>query len=131
MVRSLLAALPKAAPDFQAGGPEAHASLPVPLPNGAGAAVPTPSVQMLVALAAANPAIERRRKEAAKADRGLDLLERLHGELLAGVATPARLREVADWAQTMDTPEDPVLAAIVRDIDLRVRVELAKYDVEV
>ena len=67
---------------------------------------------------------------AAGADKGLRLLDALHGELIAGTPSPARLRDIAAWAQTIEMPQDPALAAIVRDIDLRVRVELAKFDIE-
>ncbi|WP_414705372.1 flagellar assembly protein FliX [Pseudomonas sp.] len=41
-----------------------------------------------------------------------------------------RLREIAEWSQTFETPDDPVLAQILSEIDLRVRVELAKLDIE-
>jgi hypothetical protein len=99
--------------------------------QGAGATQPTPSVAMLVTLAAADPAIDRRRKQAAEAQRGVDALERLHREVLAGTPSVERLREIVEWSQSFEMPGDqPVLASILKDIDLRVRVELAKYDIE-
>lgn len=127
MVRSMLAALPKAAPGFQAIDPEAAPRPQQAAPAGA----PMTSVQMLVALAAADPAIERRRKLAVDAERGLKALETLHRELVAGIPGPERLREIADWSQTLEMPDEPVLAGILRDIDVRVRVELAKLDIEI
>ena len=128
MLRSLLAALPKAAPGFPVAE-EAARAVPHPGINAPGTA-PVPSVQMLVALAAADPAIERRRKEAKQAERGVDALERLHKELVAGAPAPERLREIAEWSQNFEAPDNPVLASILSDIDLRVRVELAKLDIQ-
>jgi len=128
LARSLLAALPKVAPGFPRIGEEPHAQ-PMPHLSGPGA-VPSPSVEMLVTLSAANPAVERRRRLAQDAGRGLDMLDRLHKELVAGVASPARLQEIAEWSHSFETPDDPVLAGLLSDIDLRVRVELAKHDVQ-
>jgi hypothetical protein len=130
MARSLMAALPKAAPGFPIAEEDA-ARVAQQLPVNGSAGVPQPSVQMLVALAALDPQMERRRRMAQDAERGIDALERLHQELLAGTAPVERLREVAEWSQSFEMPDDPVLAQILSDIDLRVRVELAKLDVEI
>lgn len=128
LVRSLLAALPKGAPGFPRIGEEPLAQ-PMPHMNGPGT-VAAPSVEMLVTLSAANPAIERRRKLAQDASRGIDALERLHKELVAGVVSPARLQEIVEWSQSFETPDNPMLAGLLSDIDLRVRVELAKHDIQ-
>ncbi|MBO9623729.1 MAG: flagellar trans-acting factor FliX [Sphingomonas sp.] len=127
LARSLLAALPKAAPGFPLAEKDAAAAAPQPPVNGPGGVAP-PSVQMLVALAAADPQVERRRRMAVEAERGVDALERLHKELLAGVVPIEQLQEIAEWSQSFEVPDDPVLAQILSDIDLRVRVELAKID---
>ena len=127
LARSLLAALPKVAPGFPRIGEEPHAQ-PVP-PSGAGT-VSAPSVEMLVTLSAVNPGIERRRRLAQDADRGIDALDRLHKELVAGVPSPERLQAIVEWSQSFETPDDPVLASLLSDIDLRVRVELAKHDIQ-
>ena len=130
LLRSLMAALPKAATSFSPLESEALPPRPA-MPHGTAAAQQlNPSVAMLVTLAAADPSIERRRKQSVDAERGLDMLDRLHRELVAGVAAPARLQEIAEWADSFETPEDPVLASILSDIDLRVRVELAKLDIQ-
>ncbi|MDG2534017.1 flagellar assembly protein FliX [Sphingomonas sp. HITSZ_GF] len=131
LLRSLMAALPKAASGFSVGEGEAPAAR-APLPQqGTNAAQPlNPSVAMLVTLAAADPAIERRRKQAVDAQRGLDQLEGLHRELVAGVVSPARLQAIVEWSETFEASEDPTLAAILADIDVRVRVELAKLDLQ-
>lgn len=130
MTRSLVAALPRMLSSFpvvedMAPRPDAPpAAIPNPTAN------PATSVQVLVALGAASSAVERRRRMARDAQRGLDALDRLHAELLTGTVTPTRLREIAEWSANLDTPDDPVLASIHADVDLRVRVELAKFDIE-
>jgi hypothetical protein len=127
MARSLLAALPKAAPGFPIVEEEAMAR-PVPM-QGAGTNQPVPSVAMLVTLAAADPAIERRRKQVIHAERGVDALDKLHKELATGIPSVERLREIVEWSENIEASDDPVLAGILSDIELRVRVELAKIDV--
>ena len=52
-------------------------------------------------------------------------------ELATGDVTPARLEQLAEWVSQVEQPEDPVLAEIIAEIELRVRVELAKFDIEV
>lgn len=130
LLRSLMAALPKVATGFPVGEGEPPAAR-APLAQGTNVAQPlNPSVAMLVTLAAADPAIERRRKQAVDAQRGIDQLEGLHRELVAGVVSPARLRAIVEWSETFQASEDPTLAAILADIDVRVRVELAKLDMQ-
>jgi Class II flagellar assembly regulator len=124
----LLGALPKVAAQFSAQDLHPHT---VPTQTPAPTAPAMPSVEMLVTLAMSEAPVDRRRRLARDASRGLDMLERLHQELLVGVPAPARLREIVEWAQTAEHPEDPVLAQIFHDIDVRVRVELAKHDIEV
>ena len=128
MQQGLLAALPRASAAFPASTLERDA--PPIAPTVLPAAMPTTSVQMLVALAAAEPTIERRRKMAADADRGVTTLERLHRELVAGMPSPERLQALVEWSDQMVMPDQPALAALAREIDLRVRVELAKLDIE-
>ncbi|MBQ1496855.1 MAG: flagellar trans-acting factor FliX [Sphingomonas sp.] len=132
LLHSLMAALPKVASGFSVGEGEAPAA-PAPLPPGAGAGTTqalNPSVAMLVTLAAADPMIERRRKQAVDAQRGIDMLDQLHRELVAGVVSPARLQAIVEWSETFERTDDPALAAILSDIELRVRVELAKLDLK-
>lgn len=101
---------------------------PAASPPSAPVTPPTTSVEMLVALASIDPAVERRRKLAAEADRGLALLERLHEESLGGGVMPERLEQLSAWVAGFAIPDDPELASVARDIELRVRVELAKHD---
>ena len=97
-------------------------------PSHAPVAAPVQSVAMLVTLAAAGPEPERRREAVRQAEEGLTALERLHKELIAGVASPQRLRSLRDWARTRGRPEEPELAALMDDIELRILVELAKRE---
>jgi hypothetical protein len=89
---------------------------------------PATSVAMLVALAANDPVVEQRRKLAADTDRGLSMLERLHRGLAAGEPSAEQLAELADWVESFTPPDDPTLGPVAREIELRVRVELAKHD---
>lgn len=116
---------PFAAKDEQAGAiaNPPHASAQPGQPLG--------SVQMLVTLAGFDPERERRRQMAEKGKAGLDALEALHAELLVGEPSPERLDQLAEWIVQVESPTDPVLAGIMAEIDLRVRVELAKLDVEI
>ncbi|WP_344692828.1 flagellar assembly protein FliX [Sphingomonas cynarae] len=110
---------------FRAEAEPVHATPPpavVPI------APPTTSVAMLVAMAANDPVVEQRRKLAAEADRGLSLLERLQRDLATGEPTPERLEEMAAWVEGFTPPDDPALGPVAREIELRVRVELAKHD---
>ncbi len=101
---------------------------PAPPPATVPIAPPTTSVAMLIAMAANDPVVEQRRKLAAEADRGLSLLERLHRDLATGEPTPERLEEMAAWVEGFTPPDDPALGPVAREIELRVRVELAKHD---
>ena len=124
LTQALLPTTPKNVPVMK---PAEDAPAPAPP---AVATSPATSVQMLVAMAAAaEPAAERRRRIAANAEKGLRGLERLYAEMLAGAPSVERLREIAEWSETLVPPEDPELARIAAEIDLRVRVELAKHDV--
>ncbi len=120
----LVTALPKVAeiaakeqtPMQAPAAPVPHAAQPV-------------SVEMLVTLATAEPAIERRRRAAAEADRGLRALERLDMALAAGLPAVGPLQEVAAWSAAQHAAQDPELAAIYSEIEMRVRIELAKHDI--
>lgn len=127
--QALLATLPKASEAFGASVTQAEAQHPQAMPP----AVPNPatSVQMLVALAAAEPVAERRRRIAEHADKGLTMLERLHAELVVGTPSPERLQELVEWSESFEPPEDAEVAIVSREIELRVRVELAKLEMRV
>jgi len=85
---------------------------------------PTASVAMLVAVAAQAPDAHRR-PTLRRAERGLGALERLHRALAIGAVPAADLAELRDWSGA-SLDEQGELAALLRDIELRVLVELAK-----
>ena len=91
---------------------------------------PAQSVQMLVTLAAAAipPQLERRRHLTKKAERGLDALEMLQAALVTGVGAAEPVRELRSWMEERSPADDPQLAAIMDEIDLRIQVELAKLE---
>ncbi|MFV0623358.1 flagellar assembly protein FliX [Sphingomonas sp. ac-8] len=129
MQQGLLTAIATAAKDVATASAASEGPPPtVASPAMQSATHPHTSVEMLVAIAAAEPGLERRRKLAAKTDKGLSLLERLDAELLAGPLPPERVEELVEWSESFELPEDPALAEIAREIELRVRVEIAKHE---
>lgn len=105
-------------PAFQ---PEAPLSAP---PSAATAVtVPTASLAMLVAAAAAlpssKPAVLR------KAERGIDALGRLHRLLQSGAPTEAALDELAEWREGAEIGEGEA-GALLEEVEMRILVELAK-----
>jgi hypothetical protein len=102
--------------------------MPAAVAQGAAPVTPVQSVEMLVALAAVDPEREKRRRMAQKAEEGLDNLEALHAEIVAGRPSSERLEGLAAWAKSIGKPDDSQLADLVRDIELRVLVELAKLE---
>tara|TARA_B100000678_G_scaffold289734_1_gene300982 strand:- start:582 stop:1001 length:420 start_codon:yes stop_codon:yes gene_type:complete len=87
------------------------------------------SVQVLVAAAAMNETPQQRReREAKRMDKGVRLLERLHAGTLRGAPEPQVLQELVEWAETFSVPENPQLQSLARDIEVRVKVELARHE---
>lgn len=101
------------------------------------------NVQMLVALASLSTGEIRRRERIAQAGRGVQALERLHRAVQAGRIDAPTLAGLAEWAARWaeeqaapgeapaETAADADLTALMEAIDLRVRVELAKFDISV
>ncbi len=124
-VQALLGALSRVSGAFRATDAVAPAIDLPPPPRPLQAAT---SVQMLVALAATEPPRERRGRAVVAVDRGVSLLERLHAATLAGPVPSALLADLAEWADHFVPPDDPQAAAIARDVEVRVRVELARHE---
>ena len=83
---------------------------------------------LLAAATALETPQEKRRREARPSARGLEILDQLHAAGVKGVPEDKALDALAQWAAAFEMPEDPALADIAREIELRVRVELAKHD---
>jgi hypothetical protein len=128
VLRQALIAATAAKPATAGFRTEPEAVRPAPPPATVPIASPATSVAMLVAMAANDPVVEQRRKLAEEADRGLSLLERLHRDLAAGEPSPEQLEDMAAWVEGFTPPDDPTLGPVAREIELRVRVELAKHD---
>ncbi|HEY0043600.1 MAG TPA: flagellar assembly protein FliX [Allosphingosinicella sp.] len=106
-------------------GPQERAGFSVPAEGAAPAVTgvqPLTSVGMLVAIAEADDESERRRRAVEQASAGLDALEALE------TGAEGRYEKVAEWAQGLKGPAHPELAPLVRDIELRALVELAKAE---
>jgi DhnA family fructose-bisphosphate aldolase class Ia len=99
-----------------------------PSPVASGIAAPSPSVQMLVALAAVTPASipERRRRVVREAEKAMDALEMLQAALVVGVGSAEPIAQLQSWTEGRPHLDDPELAELLDEIDLRVQVELAK-----
>ncbi|MDB5672986.1 MAG: hypothetical protein JWO25_3945 [Alphaproteobacteria bacterium] len=102
--------------------------VPAAAAHGSAPVSPVQSVEMLVAMAAVDPERERKRRMAQQAEDGLDNLEALHAEIVSGAPSPERLQSLAAWAKALGQPDDSQLADLIRDIELRVLVELAKLE---
>lgn len=83
-------------------------------------------IDALLALQAVDDATTGRRKALKRANLLLDALEEIQGDLLAGRVSEGRLNRAVALLQQAKTQTDPELEAVVADIELRVRVELAK-----
>lgn len=94
----------------------------------AAVATPAQSVQMLVTLAQTMPPIERRRRAAREAEKGLDALEMLQAALVVGTGAAAPVEDLRNWSENRACPDDPALAELMDEIDLRIQVELAKRE---
>ncbi|MEN3953255.1 flagellar assembly protein FliX [Iodidimonas sp. SYSU 1G8] len=97
----------------------AHAAPPPPRQQSA-------SVDMLLAIANAVDPRDQRERQARRCRTALDLLDGLHAGLLSGDPVESQLQALADWLAPGAPVEDERLAALMQEIDLRIRVELAK-----
>lgn len=87
------------------------------------------SIDALVALQAVEDSTERRRRAIDQGSDVLESLDELKIALLSGHETPARLARLKALVERYEEGvEDPGLAEILRQIDLRARVELAKLE---
>lgn len=105
-------------------------SLPEEAPAGRPAPVaPMPAaydVAALMALQSVEGPGERRRKAIKRGFALLDSLEGIRLDLLAGDLSPERLETLVELIGQQAPSDDPRVEALVADIELRARVELAK-----
>lgn len=88
---------------------------------------PVHSVATLVALSAVPRGEEQRRELVRRAADGLDRLERLQRRWLAA-GQGGSLSALEDWLKEREPSDDPALDALLDEMELRVRLELAKSD---
>ena len=86
------------------------------------------ALDTILALQAEEPLGQRRARQAKRGRAALDALERLEEGLLSGRA-PASLRaELEQLQRTAEATGEPGLDGVLREIDTRLAVELAKLD---
>jgi hypothetical protein len=91
-----------------------------------GGAAPAAYVGGLFGVAPEDDATARRSRGVAQAESMLEDLDALHAGIIAGRIPRARLEAMSTRLAAAETPDDPRLAAITSDIELRLAVELAK-----
>ncbi len=87
------------------------------------------AVSSVVAVQAVPDATEQNRKAARQGQDVLDALDELREGLLAGTLSVGQLHRLADMVSARRShTDDPGLTAVLDQIELRARVELAKYE---
>lgn len=124
--------VPASAPrrESQAAGAGNFAGALAPeAPQAAASAPPPTAIDGLFALQEVADELSGRRRAAARGSALLDRLEELRLALLAGRLPQAQLLHLRDMAREHGPAiDDPKLAQILAEIELRVAVELAKLD---
>ncbi len=120
-------AKPSVAPGFSLTG-SAGTGAPTQAATARGASGVS-SLDALIALQQVDSATDRRRRAVRRADRILDVLDQLKLGLLDGAVSPAALRDLdaAVKAQQVEADE-PGLKSLLREIETRAAVELAKLE---
>ncbi|WP_158541530.1 flagellar assembly protein FliX [Pelagibacterium lacus] len=94
--------------------------------HAAGASVAAAGIDALLALQAVDDATTGRRKAVRRGNQLLDALEDMQTDLLLGRVGEGRLNRAVALLRQAKTATEPGLDALLADIELRVRVELAK-----
>ncbi|MBN9310379.1 MAG: flagellar assembly protein FliX [Devosia sp.] len=87
---------------------------------------PTTSIDALLALQAVEDPLARRRKLVRRGNQLVDALDGLRTDLLAGRLSDGRLNQLMAVVSQARERSEPGLDALIDDIELRARVELAK-----
>ncbi len=86
------------------------------------------ALETILALQAEEPQAQRRARQAKRGGAALDALERLEEGLLAGRAPRALRHELEHLRRTAEATGEAGLDGVLREIDTRLAVELAKLD---
>jgi hypothetical protein len=86
------------------------------------------ALESLLALQAEEPPAQRRARQTKRGQAALDALEQLEAGLLAGRAPAALRAELERLQRTAQTTGEPGLDGVLREIDTRLAVELAKLE---
>ncbi len=116
---------PLAAPT-RVKAPSLDVEQPAPMPPKMTAAPTATTIEMLVAMAADTDPRAEREKMTRKGTQALDLLDRLNGKLMTGGNPADELDALSHWLETAGDMPDPQIRHLMDEIELRIRVELAK-----
>lgn len=86
------------------------------------------ALDTILALQAEEPPAQRRARQAKRGRAVLDALERLEAGVLSGSAPAALRAEMERLQRTAEATGEPGLDGVLREIDTRLAVELAKLD---
>ena len=83
-------------------------------------------IDAILALQAVGEPLEGKKKALRRGKKLLDTLEEIKADLLIGAVSPERLDALTAMLAEIRERSEPGLESVLDDIDLRVRVELAK-----
>ena len=113
----------------RAGGasfaPDAEAA--VARPAAAAPVLPTAGLEALLALQAVDDVVLKRRKAVRRGTQMLDTLDEVKADLLAGRVSEGRLNQLLALLGQAREATEAGLDATLDEVELRVRVELAKF----
>ncbi len=99
--------------------------------SGAGAAAGASGIAGILTLQETDDRGGARRRAVLRADTLLDKLDELRNALLMGSLTRGQLADIERLVGVRSgAVDDPMLAGVLDEIDLRVQVEIAKYQYE-
>jgi hypothetical protein len=112
-----------AAPGFSPVGAEE-----TPQVSAAGGVSSIAALETILALQAEEPLAQRRARQAKRGRAALDALEHLEEALLSGRAPGRLCRDLEHLRRTAEATGEPGLDGVLREIDTRLAVELAKLE---
>lgn len=90
--------------------------------------LPVSPLASIIGLSEEAPEEQRRRKAVRRASSLLDELDELHRALCLGTLDHSQLEALASKLGSEPSPEDPELADLIGQIEVRIAVELARHD---